>query len=90
MRKFVLDPQFLPVSFELGGTTYRGMPENTLTEQNGTHITYTALIGEVEVRAECVAYDDFDASEWTVYFTNRGTEKSPVVWDGVFASFKLV
>ncbi|MBR5312238.1 MAG: alpha-galactosidase [Clostridia bacterium] len=79
MRKFVLDPQSLPVSFELGGTTYRGMPENTLTEQNGTHITYTALIGEVEVRAECVAYDDFDASEWTVYFTNRGTEKSPVL-----------
>ena len=62
MRKFVLDPKSLPISFELGGTTYRGMPENCVTEQTGTHITYTALIGEVEVRTECVAYDDFDAS----------------------------
>ncbi len=79
MRKFVLDPHALPVQFELGGKTYRGMPENCTTERNGMNITYTALIGDVEVRAECVAYDDFDASEWTVYFTNKGAEKSPIL-----------
>ena len=79
MRKFVLDPHTLPVQFELGGKTYRGMPETCTTEQSGMNITYTSLIGDVEVRAECVAYDDFDASEWTVYFTNKGTEKSPIL-----------
>ena len=61
MRKFVLDPKKLPIEFELGGTTYCGMPENCTTEQNGMKITYTALIGDVEVIAECVAYDDFDS-----------------------------
>ena len=34
MRKFVLDPKKLPIEFELGGTTYCGMPENCTTEQN--------------------------------------------------------
>lgn len=79
MRKLVLDPQTLPIQFQLGNKTYHGMPGNCVTEQNGMKITYTAYIEDVEVRAECVAYEDFDASEWTVYFTNKGTEKSPIL-----------
>ena len=79
MRKLVLDPQTLPIQFQLGNKTYHGMPENCVTERNGTKITYTARMEDVEVRAECVAYEDFDASEWTVYFTNKGTEKSPLL-----------
>lgn len=79
MRKLVLDPQTLPIQFQLGNKTYHGMPGNCVTEQNGMKITYTAYIEDVKVRAECVAYEDFDASEWTVYFTNKGTEKSPIL-----------
>jgi len=79
MKKFVLDPKTLPIRFELGGKTYCGMPDGCVTERNGTNITYTSVIGDVEVKAKCVVYDDFDASEWTVYFTNKGSEKSPAL-----------
>ena len=78
MKKLVLDPQKLPISFIMGDKAYNGMPEGCTIERNGTRITYTSVIDNIEVRAECVAYDDFDASEWTVYFTNKGTEKSPI------------
>ena len=78
MRKFVLDPQKLPISFIMGDKAYSGMPEGCTIEQNSMNITYTSVIDNVEVRAECVAYDDFDASEWIVYFTNKGSEKSPI------------
>ena len=78
MRKFVLDPQELPISFIMGDKAYNGMPEGCTIEQNGMNITYTSVIDNVEVRAECVAYADFDASEWIVYFTNKGSEKSPI------------
>ena len=34
MRKFVLDPQKLPISFILDGKTYKGMPEGCVTEKD--------------------------------------------------------
>ena len=87
MRNLVLDPSKLPIRFTLGDTVYCGMPQNCTTKTEGDRIVYTAMIGELEVKAECVAYSDFDAAEWTVYFTNKGSVPSPVLRD-VYAIHK--
>lgn len=79
MRNYVLDPKTLPVEFSIGEQKYIGMPDGCVTVRDGNKITYTSYVGGVEVRAECVVYDDFDASEWTLYFTNKGKEKAPVL-----------
>lgn len=76
MRKLVLDPEKLPLRFTYDWKEYSGIPGNCICETNGNKITYIGEVDTLEVRAECVAYDDFDASEWTVYFTNKGNEPS--------------
>jgi len=76
MKKLVLQPEKLPISFTLGETVYKGMPADCAVEKDGIGITYTAMLGNLEVKAVCRAYEDFDASEWTVYFTNKGQADS--------------
>ncbi|MBE6542633.1 MAG: hypothetical protein E7672_09365, partial [Ruminococcaceae bacterium] len=79
MRSLVLDPLKLPIKFDLGGVTYTGMPSDCKTVRENGKIIYVSMIGDVEVKAECVVYDDYDASEWTVYFTNKGNKNSPAL-----------
>ncbi|MBE6936942.1 MAG: hypothetical protein E7460_00135 [Ruminococcaceae bacterium] len=88
MRNLVLDPQKLPIRFTLGNGSFSGMPDGCFARREGDRIVYTATLGDVEIKADCVAYSDFDASEWTVYFTNRGTSPSPVLRD-VYAIYNV-
>lgn len=81
MRNLVLNPKTLPIRFRLGDDYYCGMPDGTVTSSENNKIIYTAMVGKIEVRAECVSYDDFDASEWTVYFSNKGDTVSPHLFD---------
>lgn len=81
MRSLVLDPQKLPIRFTLGDKFFCGMPQNCTAEKNENRIVYTAMVGDLEIKADCVAYEDFDASEWTVYFTNKGSSPTPVLRD---------
>jgi alpha-galactosidase len=42
-------------------------------------VTYTDSVTKLIVRAVAVAYTDFPTVEWTVYFKNGGTERTPIL-----------
>jgi len=42
-------------------------------------ITWADLATRLEVRLEAVAYSDYPAVEWTVYFRNSGQNDSPIL-----------
>lgn len=77
MRNLVTSPESLPLRFTLGDIDYCGMPADSIVTTDGDRITYTAQIGQIQVKTECVAYENFDACEWTTYFTNTGDTVSP-------------
>lgn len=92
---FVADP---PFSF-----TYDGQPSSVLLakwphsvrsvsstrERVERWITWSDPQTRLRVRAEVVIYPDFDAVEWTVYFTNSGRAASAVLADVLGADTSL-
>ncbi len=75
----------LPLVFTLGGKTYRGIPADYQPVSRkrliDSTMTETTIIGQkdgLEIRAEVKEYRDFPAVEYTVYFTNKGTEPTEI------------
>lgn len=44
-------------------------------------VTYSDPATGLELRSEAVAYTDYPAIEWTLYFKNKGTNDSPILED---------
>jgi len=78
----------LPFSFEVGGKAsdelLAGWRRTSATRQlDGARSEHTETWTEpktgLELRCIAVAYADFPAVEWTVYFRNTGTEPTPMI-----------
>ena len=89
-------PQAFPVGFTYGDTAYHGFGglrelsrAETATEKKETLTVSYALDETVTVRLEAAYWPQWGAREWTVYFTNVGTENSAVLRDIVSADLHL-
>ncbi len=76
----------LPLSFRLGERVIRGIPRDfhpTLRKRlMDSNIVETTIEGEkdgLSIRAEVKQYHDYPITEYTVYFTNHGTEPTEIL-----------
>ena len=95
-QQLLAAPQTLPVSFTYGENTYHGFDglrelsrTGTATEQRESLTVTYALDENVTVRLEAAYWPRWGAREWTVYFTNTGTENSAVLRNVVSADLHL-
>lgn len=79
------DPKNVPLSFRYGDRQVRGIPEDftvTVSRQEGGLCDIVARDAQgLELHAQYREYPDFAATEWLVFFTNRGTAPTPVISD---------
>ena len=77
-----------PFSFEYDGKSSTELlptwdvdrRERLLDEHRTEHvITYTDAETRLEVRCQAIVYHDYPTVEWTVYFTNRGEQPTPIL-----------
>ena len=54
--------------------------QNTVTRSENTTFTLAHKSG-LEFELRCVYYPDYAAFDWVIYFTNKGKENSPKVYD---------
>jgi len=90
VESFINDPKTLPISFKYDGTEYKGL-NNEFTEVDkkieelddriNYDVSYSFKETGVIIRVEYVAYKDYKAYEWTVYFENQGTGNSGIFSD---------
>ena len=82
------DPTKLPISYELDGKKYVGIPaefhptrQRRLIDANIVERTYTGVVPGtgLTLRVECFEYKDYPMFEWTAFFTNNGEGNSPVI-----------
>lgn len=87
-RVFAKSSASLPFSFTYGGTSSREFLENwTATVEEDVSspntvirtLTFSDPESRLEVRAVAKIYTDTPAVDWTLYFTNRGEEPSPIL-----------
>ncbi len=76
----------LPLTFKLGDRVIRGIPADfaptTRKRLIDSNMTETTIIGQkdgLEIRAEVLEYRDLPVTEYTVYFTNNGTEPTEIL-----------
>ncbi len=90
VERYLSAPARLPISFTFDGKTITGIPDEwevSTAEQRGTAgVKETVFAGTDEetglnVRVECIEYLDCPVTEWTVWFTNTGTEPTPILSD---------
>ena len=83
------------LSFKCGDTQVSDFAKNNifktdLQEQSKGKklITYYGKYKEIlDIKIECLTYNDFDVSEWVAYFTNTGDEDTPILSDILFTFF---
>ena len=94
----------LPVSFELGGTRISGIPAGWMPSERRRRvdaaIVETTFEGRephtgLQLRVECLEYEDYPVVEWTAWFTNTGTGPTPILerilaLDGMFGGVSPV
>ncbi len=76
----------LPLTFKLGDRVIRGIPADfrptevkKLVDANMTETVITGMNDQgLEIRAEVFEYRDMPVVEYTVYFTNRGTQDTEI------------
>jgi len=75
-------------SFNYGGKSFAELPwkpvlaSRKLDDHRTEHtMMYTDDPAGLQVRCVAVEYHDFPTLEWTVYFTNRGTNDTPILSD---------
>ena len=78
--------QGVPVSFTYGGVKFNGLPKDaavshTKIDANILQTVYIGHMGELEVKAVCLTYQDYPVVEWTVFFTNTGNKNSEILAD---------
>ena len=80
-------PETLPLSFLYGGAQIEGWPKDVQTTVEETQradgarrtVVRGAMQDGLEIRLECVRYEDFAAAEYTAYLTNCGQTDSKLV-----------
>lgn len=86
-NSFVNHLEAFPVNFVYGNVRYNGFHPAYFAERsrvqheerNGVVTTVILEKDLLEVRIEAVLYREYNAYDYTVYFTNKGTENSPVI-----------
>ncbi len=87
---YISTPSQLPVTYKLDGKAYRGIPaefepktEKRLISSDIAERIYTGIVPgtELELRVETLEYRDYPVFEWTAYFTNKGSARTPVISD---------
>lgn len=82
------DGATLPISFDLDGQTYHGIPATWRSvsrvhrvDANITETVFEAADGQtgLHVRVECTAYRDYPVVEWVAAFTNSGHAPTPII-----------
>lgn len=80
----------LPFSFTFDQTSSRDFlatwpverAVQKIDERHTKHImTFADPAGRISVRCEAVSYHDFPTVEWTLFFKNIGSKKSPIIRD---------
>ena len=82
-------PDKIPVTYTIGGKTYRGFPAEFSPKVTRRRIDsaiseaiYTATTPEgLTLRAECIEYRDYAVIDWVMYITNDGADNSPILSD---------
>lgn len=82
-------PAAIPVTFTVGGRTYRGFPDSLSPKATRRRVdscmyetVITAMTPEgLELRAECTEFRDYPVVEWVMYITNTAAENSPIISD---------
>ena len=77
----------VPLSFEYGDKTVRGIPESFSPSVSYRILTANILQYIIEgrdkkglnIRAEYIEYRDFPVTEWVFYFTNKGDADTPIL-----------
>ena len=85
-------PEQIPVTYTIGGKTYRGFPAEFSPKVTRRRIDsaiseaiYTAKTPEgLTLRAECIEYRDYAVTDWVMYITNDSAENSPIISDWHF------
>ena len=85
-------PEQIPVTYTIGGKTYRGFPAAFSPKVTRRRIDsaiseaiYTAQTPEgLTLRAECIEYRDYAVTDWVMYITNDGADHSPIISDWHF------
>lgn len=86
-----------PISFVYGNTYYDGLAgfsrvkyvENIDGEKKNVEISYLHPDNRLQVNIEAAVYADYNAYEWTVYFTNVGNDNTDILSDVWGADFNL-
>ena len=84
-----VSPQQIPVTYTVGGKTYRGFPADLSPKVTRRRIdsaiseaVFTATTPEgLTLRAECIEYRDYAVTDWVMYITNDGEDNSPIISD---------
>ena len=82
---FFDSPEKLPISYLYGGKEYNGLPENSIISKrfidaNIIETVMLGVIGDLQIKAECLTYRDYPVVEWTVYFSCvSGKEKTEII-----------
>jgi alpha-galactosidase len=87
---FFASPAGLPLSFEFGGKTIRGIPaawnpvvERRRLDANMREAVFTGTDPQtgLQVRVECTEYQDYPVVEWVAWLSNQGKEEAPLIQD---------
>jgi alpha-galactosidase len=80
----------LPISFNYDGKKFSGIPNHFRPvhriRRMDSNLIETIFEGEdpethLNIRLECLEYQDFPVVEWVVWFTNKGRQMTPILKD---------
>ena len=89
-RRYFSSPGDIPTSFQYGGKTIRGIPQEWKPTSSRRRIdasivetTYEGVDSEtgLNIRVDCTEYQDFPVVEWVAWISNRGNETTPAIRD---------
>jgi alpha-galactosidase len=87
---FLAHPGSLPISFTYDGKKVTGIPESwhpvSHKRRIDANLIETVYEGQdpaagLNVRVECLAYQDYPVVEWVVWLSNQGSAATPVLQD---------
>ncbi len=90
MGSFKSDASCLPISYNIGGIDYTGIPKTfnptvnrKIIDANIIEYVYEGTDPDscIKVRVELYEYKDFPVCEWTAYFSCTGQENSCIIKD---------
>lgn len=84
-----VSPDKLPISFNIGGKTVRGIPDEFSPVTEYKHIDSNLISYNItgrnkdglEIKVEYIEYKDFPATEYLAFFTNYGNKDTDIISD---------